>query len=446
MLCSSVGRPNRPDLRDVRRAQPRHAALAFDRLDHRRLFAADVGAGAAPQVDRRQRAGRRAFQHGEFLFEDRRGSRRIRRAGRCRSRAQPAAQAAISMPSRKRCGSRSRYQRSLKVPGSPSSMLTAIRRGAGSAATMRHLRPAGKPAPPRPRRPESSMILVIVLARALAGEAVGQQLVAAGLAVGGDSRCRVCGQARFRVRYRALRPPRRCAFADRVLSHHRAPARLRSGRRRARASPARPCPGCGQVLQQLLRAGQLAGDRVAHAHRERRRRGLAFLHHVEVVVEGRDLVDLGLRRASSPAPARPGAPPTGGRSGLDLVQVLDQQVAAARRVAEQRLHFLERLRVDRPALGMGRTLATFMQPLLSASRPQARLDCGQVDSGDEIQSPRPHRRPGLAAVLRHHVLRRRCRRGDLGRDVQGDARRSASTSSTPPTSTTTARPRRSSAG
>ena len=39
------------DLRDVRRAQPRHAALAFDRFDHRRLFAADVGAGAAPQDD-----------------------------------------------------------------------------------------------------------------------------------------------------------------------------------------------------------------------------------------------------------------------------------------------------------------------------------------------------------------------------------------------------------
>src|SRR6185312_6089800 len=41
-------------LRDVRRPQPRHAALALDRLDHRRLLAADVRARAAPQVDRRQ--------------------------------------------------------------------------------------------------------------------------------------------------------------------------------------------------------------------------------------------------------------------------------------------------------------------------------------------------------------------------------------------------------
>ncbi len=38
------------DLRDVRRAMARQAALAFDRLDHRRLFAADIGAGAAPQM------------------------------------------------------------------------------------------------------------------------------------------------------------------------------------------------------------------------------------------------------------------------------------------------------------------------------------------------------------------------------------------------------------
>src|SRR5687768_4842526 len=38
-------------LRDVRRAQARHAALAFDRLDHRRLFAADVSSRAAAQMD-----------------------------------------------------------------------------------------------------------------------------------------------------------------------------------------------------------------------------------------------------------------------------------------------------------------------------------------------------------------------------------------------------------
>ena len=42
------------DLRNVRRTQARHPALAFDRLDHRRLLAADVRARAPAQFDLRQ--------------------------------------------------------------------------------------------------------------------------------------------------------------------------------------------------------------------------------------------------------------------------------------------------------------------------------------------------------------------------------------------------------
>ena len=38
------------DLRDVRRAVARQPALALDRFDHRGFFAADVGAGAAAQM------------------------------------------------------------------------------------------------------------------------------------------------------------------------------------------------------------------------------------------------------------------------------------------------------------------------------------------------------------------------------------------------------------
>src|SRR5690606_20944986 len=38
-------------LGDVRRTMARQAALAFDRLDHRRLFAADISARAAAHVD-----------------------------------------------------------------------------------------------------------------------------------------------------------------------------------------------------------------------------------------------------------------------------------------------------------------------------------------------------------------------------------------------------------
>src|SRR4029453_3406521 len=49
------------DLSDVGRTQTRLAALALDRFDHRGLFAADVGAGAAAKMnvgDRTRRIGR----------------------------------------------------------------------------------------------------------------------------------------------------------------------------------------------------------------------------------------------------------------------------------------------------------------------------------------------------------------------------------------------------
>ena len=63
-------------------------------------------------------------------------------------------------------------------------MLTAISRGAGSPRTMRHLRPAGKPAPPRPRRPESSMVLMTRLEIAAVFDAVAQQRITARCCVG----------------------------------------------------------------------------------------------------------------------------------------------------------------------------------------------------------------------------------------------------------------------
>src|SRR6185312_17067085 len=54
-----------------RRTQARHPALAFDRFDHRRLFAADVRAGAAPQFDVGQRAGRIGGERVDLALQDR---------------------------------------------------------------------------------------------------------------------------------------------------------------------------------------------------------------------------------------------------------------------------------------------------------------------------------------------------------------------------------------
>ncbi len=111
------------------------------------------------------------------------------------------------------------------------------------------------------------------------------------------------------------------------------------------AKPAR------QVAQQMLAAGHGAGQRIANPHGDRRRRRLAFLHHVEMRIEGCDLVDFGQRELHLL-----------GQRGemrrrektvlvLDQMQMLDQEIAAALAFAEQRAHFGERLRVDLAALG-----------------------------------------------------------------------------------------------
>ena len=63
-------------LRNIRRTQPRHAALALDRLDHRRFFAADVRTGAAAQIDLRQWA-RRVGGESRKLTRDERATRRV---------------------------------------------------------------------------------------------------------------------------------------------------------------------------------------------------------------------------------------------------------------------------------------------------------------------------------------------------------------------------------
>ena len=87
---------------------------------------------------------------------------------------------------------------------------------------------------------------------------------------------------------------------------------------------------------------------------QRRRWRLAFLHDVEVMVERRDLVHLGHRephflRQRDDVRSRNAAVGV-----LNPVQMLDQEVAPPRRVAEQRAHLGQRLRIDSAALGSGR--------------------------------------------------------------------------------------------
>src|SRR5207253_10297656 len=66
------GRPaEQPDLRWEGRLVARQAALALDAFQHRRFLAADIGAGAAPEMDLRMRRKPCRFDGGDLMREDR---------------------------------------------------------------------------------------------------------------------------------------------------------------------------------------------------------------------------------------------------------------------------------------------------------------------------------------------------------------------------------------
>ena len=115
----------------------------------------------------------------------------------------------------------------------------------------------------------------------------------------------------------------------------------------------RPGPPSGPWWRAARPGGRRAPDMraaqaVADADGDRRRRRLALLHHVEVVVEGGDLVDLGLGEAQLLGQGRDVLGGDVAPAVLDQVQELDQQVAPARPVAQQRPDRVERLGL-RPA-------------------------------------------------------------------------------------------------
>ena len=107
--------------------------------------------------------------------------------------------------------------------------------------------------------------------------------------------------------------------------------------------------GRAELADQLLGPGKHAGNRIADPDGQRRRRRLAFLDDVEMVVERRHLVDLGLRQPHLLGKRAQ----VGGRqmavAVLDQVKMFDQQVAPARALAQQRANVFERGIVQPPA-------------------------------------------------------------------------------------------------
>ena len=131
-LLTTVGLPNRPACGGERRLDARLAAVALDRVEQRRLLAADVGAGAAAHLDVE------AHARAQHVVAEQPGGRAPApmasrmRASRQRVLAADVEEAVLAAASRGRDGHAPRPRangslpistRSLKVPGSDSSAL-----------------------------------------------------------------------------------------------------------------------------------------------------------------------------------------------------------------------------------------------------------------------------------------------------------------------------------
>ena len=106
-------------------------------------------------------------------------------------------------------------------------------------------------------------------------------------------------------------------------------------------------------LKQSLCAFDGAGNRIADTHRGGRRWCLALLHHIEMCIEGRDLVSRGLREPDLFAER---AQMAGGNivvAVLNEMQILDEQVVTPRLIPQKLAYLLERLSIELPPLREG---------------------------------------------------------------------------------------------
>ena len=221
---------------------------------------------------------------------------------------------------------------------------------------MRHLRPVGKPAPPRPR---SAGVLHGLQDRfdvTCAFDALAQGLVTAAVPVGREAH----GGRRVRhdlaLGQCGAHGPGRGAV-DRMSADDR------SGRMLAAADAGggdhphvRPEFGL-QRGQQRVAAGHGARIRVADADRDGGWLVPAFLDHVEVVVEGRHLVDFRGRELHFRGQRREMRSAQAPIAVLDPVQEFDQQVAPPRAVAKKIPDLCHCPRIGHTSFGLPALLA-----------------------------------------------------------------------------------------
>ena len=287
--------PEDADLGHKGRAVTGQAALAFDRLDHRAFFAADVGASAPAKVDvaAGDKAGR--FQFCDLTPQDFQNRRifvaHVDEAG-----------FRLDRPGRDQHA----FQKKMRCPFEIEAVLERSRFALvainGKVAWTR-FSPDKAPLPPgrEARAAEAAntgihegLLDVFEVAR---GADRFQSLVSAGVAVGrkalivrqtgvgvsgGNGGVHLFGCGVIDMMMPDLEDRRGVAAPHAGRAEHPHFGRIKAA---------------FQCLPQLRGAHHFTRERVADADRQRRRRGFVFFHDIEVGVERRDLVDFGHRQA-----------------------------------------------------------------------------------------------------------------------------------------------------
>src|SRR6266851_4940189 len=359
------GRPaEEADLTRKRRLVARQTALALDALEHRRFLAADIGAGAAPEMDLDAGRDAGARELGDLGGEDRAALRVF------------VAQIDVDFRRLDRPGA---DQHALKEAMRVGLEVMAVLEGAGLAliGVDRHqaralllaheapFAPGGKAGAAEPAQLRILERLENALDIPLAREAVLEQTVAAAGAIGGEAdivrHMRVGRAIRHRLGDAAQRRLLVQGVADRC--NRRVVATAHAGRTdnpHARSQTLR------QLGEEGLRAEERTGQAVADAHGDGRRRRLPIHHDVKMGVERGDLVDLDESQFHLVSQRRQVAGMQAAVPVLNEVQMLNQEIALTRAGAEQLRHLGESGRIDLPPL---REIPALAPPGAGMNRP-----------------------------------------------------------------------------
>ena len=162
-----------------------------------------------------------------------------------------------------------------------------------------------------------------------------------------------------------------------------------------------------QTCQQRGRAGEFAAQAFADPHGQRRRGSIAF-EHLEVVIERRDLIDLGHRYRHFCCQRHQmmiAQPPV---LIIEPMQMLDQQIPPMRSVADQGAHFGSCLIVGLTALELAAAANLLTHVCHGAKRDSGDRGRSHVQRTSLIARCSPHVAHFTSHIARHilHVTER----------------------------------------